>query len=42
MRSTWPKSSEKRLFGVKLEGKKLGKRAELTGMRKSEEKGAFS
>lgn len=26
----------------KLEGKKLVKRAELTGMRKAEEKGAFS
>ena len=30
------------LYGVKLEGEKLGKREELTGTRKAEEKGAFS
>ena len=42
MRSTWRKSSEKCLFGVKLEVKKLEKRAEPTGIRKAEEKGAFS
>lgn len=30
------------LYGVKLEGEKLGKREELTGTRKAEEKGVFS